>query len=201
MNDLKNPFIVALVSYFIGNFCSAYILGKIFKKEDIRESGSKNAGATNALRVFGIKIGIFAFILDVLKGILAVYIGNRLLGYNGMLIAAIFVVVGHNYPVFLRFKGGKGMATSIGVMLSLHWPTALVCIIIGVLVIAKTRYVSLGSITAAALVPIVGCIMNRPFNKEYFITTLILAIMAVYRHRANIKRLINKEEFKIGERV
>ena len=201
MNDLKNPFIVALVSYFIGNFCSAYILGKIFKKEDIRESGSKNAGATNALRVFGIKIGIFAFILDVLKGILAVYIGNRLLGYNGMLIAAIFVVVGHNYPVFLRFKGGKGMATSIGVMLSLHWPTALVCIIIGVLVIAKTRYVSLGSITAAALVPIVGCIMNRPFNKEYFMTTLILAIMAVYRHRANIKRLINKEEFKIGERV
>ena len=201
MNDLKNPFIVALVSYFIGNFCSAYILGKIFKKEDIRESGSKNAGATNALRVFGIKIGIFAFILDVLKGILAVYIGNRLLGYNGMLIAAIFVVVGHNYPVFLRFKGGKGMAASIGVMLSLHWPTALVCIIIGVLVIAKTRYVSLGSITAAALVPIVGCIMNRPFNKEYFITTLILAIMAVYRHRANIKRLINKEEFKIGERV
>ena len=201
MNDLKNPFIVALVSYFIGNFCSAYILGKIFKKEDIRESGSKNAGATNALRVFGIKIGIFAFILDVLKGILAVYIGNRLLGYNGMLIAAIFVVVGHNYPVFLRFKGGKGMAASIGVMLSLHWPTALVCIIIGVLVIAKTRYVSLGSITAAALVPIVGCIMNRPFNKEYFMTTLILAIMAVYRHRANIKRLINKEEFKIGERV
>ena len=201
MNDLKNPFIVALVSYLIGNFCSAYILGKIFKKEDIRESGCKNAGATNALRVFGIKIGIFAFILDVLKGILAVYIGNRLLGYNGMLIAAIFVVVGHNYPVFLRFKGGKGMAASIGVMLSLHWPTALVCIIIGVLVIAKTRYVSLGSITAAALVPIVGCIMNRPFNKEYFITTLILAIMAVYRHRANIKRLINKEEFKIGERV
>ena len=201
MNDLESPFIVALFSYFIGNFCSAYILGKIFKKEDIRESGSKNAGATNALRVFGIKIGIFAFILDVLKGILAVYIGNRLLGYNGMLIAAIFVVVGHNYPVFLRFKGGKGMATSIGVMLSLHWPTALVCIIIGVLVIAKTRYVSLGSITAAALVPIVGCIMNRPFNKEYFMTTLILAIMAVYRHRANIKRLINKEEFKIGERV
>ncbi len=198
---MKNPFIVALISYFIGNFCSAYILGRIFKKEDIRESGSKNAGATNALRVFGKKIGIFAFILDVLKGMLAVNIGNKLFGYNGMLIASIFVIVGHNYPVLLGFKGGKGMAASIGVMLSLHWPTALVCIVIGVLVIAKTRYVSLGSIIAAALVPIIGSIMNRPFNKGYFITTLILAIMAIYRHRSNIKRLINKEEFKIGERV
>lgn len=201
MSNLKNPFIVALISYFIGNFCSAYILGRIFKKEDIRESGSKNAGATNALRVFGKKIGIFAFILDVLKGMLAVNIGNKLFGYNGMLIASIFVIVGHNYPVLLGFKGGKGMAASIGVMLSLHWPTALVCIVIGVLVIAKTRYVSLGSIIAAALVPIIGSIMNRPFNKGYFITTLILAIMAIYRHRSNIKRLINKEEFKIGERV
>ena len=198
---MKNPFMVALISYFIGNFCSAYILGKFFKKEDVRERGSKNAGATNALRVFGKKIGIFAFILDALKGILAVYIGNKLLGYNGMLIASIFVIVGHNYPVFLGFKGGKGMAASIGVMFSLHWPTALVCTIIGVLVIVKTRYVSLGSITAAALVPIVGSIMNRPFDKAYFITTLILAIMAIYRHRTNIKRLINNEEFKIGERV
>jgi len=198
---LKNPFMVALIAYIIGNFCSAFVLGKIFKKEDVREKGSKNAGATNALRVFGRQIGLVAFILDVLKGMLAVYIGNRLLGYNGMLIAGVFVVIGHNYPVFLGFRGGKGIAASIGVMLSWHWPTALVCIAIGVLVIVKFRYVSLGSITAAATVPIVGSLMNRPFNKEYFIATLILAIMAIIRHRSNIKRLINKEEFKIGERV
>ena len=198
---MENPFIIALISYVIGNFCWAYILGKIFKKEDVRNSGSKNAGATNALRVYGKKIGALAFILDLLKGILAVYIGDKLLGYNGKLIAGIFVVLGHNYPIFLGFKGGKGIAASMGVMLSLHWPTALICIFIGVLIIIKSKYVSLGSVTAAALVPFVGLLMNRPFNKEYFITTLILAIMAIYRHRANIKRLLNGEEFKIGERV
>lgn len=201
VSDLKNPFRIALISYVIGNFCSAFVLGKFFRKEDVRESGSKNAGATNALRVFGKKIGFFAFILDVLKGILAVYIGGRLLDYNGKLIAGTFVVIGHNYPVLLGFKGGKGIATSIGVLLSLHWPTALVCIIIGGFVIVKFRYVSLGSVTAAVLVPLIGFIMNRPFNKGYFITTLILAIMAVYRHRINIRRLLNGEEFKIGERV
>lgn len=201
MINLRIPLIIALASYLIGNFSAAYILGKMFKKEDVREYGSKNAGATNALRVFGKKIGILAFILDVLKGVLAVYIGGKFLDYNGKLIAGIFVVLGHNYPIILGFKGGKGIATSIGVMLSLHWPTAIVCIIIGVLIIAKFRYVSLGSITAASLVPIIGSIMKRPFNKEYFITTLILAIMAVYRHRSNIKRLVNGKEFKIGERV
>ncbi|NMA86127.1 MAG: glycerol-3-phosphate 1-O-acyltransferase PlsY, partial [Tissierellia bacterium] len=194
VNDLENPFVIALISYGIGNFCWAYILGKIFKKEDVRESGSKNAGATNALRVYGKKIGALAFILDLLKAILAVYIGGKFLGYNGKLVAGVSVVLGHNYPIFLGFKGGKGIAASIGVMLSLHWPTALVCILIGILVIIKSRYVSLGSVTAAALVPFIGLVMNRPFNKEYFITTLILATMAIYRHRSNIKRLLNGEE-------
>ena len=201
VNSLENPIIIALISYAIGNFCWAYILGKLFKKEDIRESGSKNAGATNALRVYGKKIAAFAFILDLLKGVLAVYIGGKFLGYNGKLIAGVSVVLGHDYPIVLGFKGGKGIATTIGVLLSLHWPTAVVCIIIGVLIIVKSRYVSLGSIAAAALVPFVGIIVNRPFNREYFIATLILALMAVYKHKSNIRRLINKEEFKIGERV
>ncbi len=107
------------------------------------------------------------------KGILAVYIGGQLMGDKGKLIAAILVVLGHNWPVFLKFKGGKGIATSLGVLLSLHLPTAVVCIIIGLLVIIKTRYVSLGSIISACLVPIIGSIMNRPFNRSYFIVTLI----------------------------
>lgn len=198
---LKSSFLVGLISYLIGNFSSAYVLGKVFRNKDVREYGSKNAGATNALRVFGKGIGAFAFVLDVLKALIAVFIGGKLLGYNGKLIAGVFVVVGHNYPVFLRFKGGKGIASSIGVLLSLHWPTATVCIVIGILIIIKFRYVSLGSISAACLVPLVGSIMNRPFDKRYFVTTLILAIMAIYRHRTNIKRLIDGKEFKIGERV
>lgn len=199
--SLKNAFLLIFISYFIGNFSSSYILGKIFSKRDIRNFGSGNAGATNALRVFGVKIGLFAFLLDVLKGIIATAIGNHLMGYNGALIAGILVVVGHNWPVLLNFRGGKGIATSLGVMLYLNLPTAIVCIVIGVLVIAKTKYVSLGSIVATFLVPFIGCIINRPFNFKFFLTTLILGLMAIFRHRSNIKRLMNGEESKLGEKI
>ncbi len=198
---MKSIFTIIIASYFIGNFSSAYILGKIFKNKDIRSYGSGNAGATNALRVFGLKMGLIAFILDILKGLIAVNIGNLIFGYNGALIASIFVVVGHNWPLFLKFKGGKGIATSLGVMLYLHLPTALICIGIGVFIIYKTRYVSLGSVTAAALVPIVGAILKRPFDKNFLICVLILAGMALIRHRSNISRLINGEESKLGEKV
>ncbi len=201
MIRLKNLFIVALISYLIGNFSSAYILGKIFKNEDIRNYGSGNAGATNALRVFGIKIGLASFVIDAFKGVLAVYIGSLLLGYKGSLIGGVFVVLGHNWSIFLKFKGGKGIATSLGVMISLHWPTAIVCIIIGLLIIAITRYVSLGSIVATGMVPIIGTIVNRPFNRDFFITTIILAILAIYRHKDNINRLLNGKEYKIGEKI
>lgn len=201
MIDLKNILAIALISYLIGNFASAYILGKLLQNMDIRNYGSQNAGATNALRVFGKKIGALALLLDVLKGILAVYIGGKFLNLDGRLLAGIFVVLGHNYPVFLKFKGGKGIATSLGVILSLHWPTGLICILIGLLTIIKFKYVSLASIVGGSLVPFIGLIMRRPFDKGFFITLLILAIMAVYRHRSNIRRLINGEEYKIGERV
>lgn len=198
---MKQIFTIIILSYFIGNFSSAYILGKIFKNKDIRSYGSGNAGATNALRVFGPKLGLVAFILDILKGIIAVNIGNLLLGYNGAIIASVFVVVGHNWPLFLKFKGGKGIATSLGVMLYLHLPTALICIAIGVFIIYKTRYVSLGSITAAALVPILGIFLKRPFDRNFFIGVLILAFMALFRHRSNINRLLKGEESKLGQRV
>ena len=194
-------FLIILISYFIGNFSSAYILGTVIKDKDIRKYGSGNAGATNALRVFGPKIGLTAFGLDILKGIIAVSIGNHFLGYNGALIAAIFVVIGHDWPVFLKFKGGKGIATSLGVILYLHLPTALICMAIGFFVIYKTKYVSLGSMIATILVPIVGSILNRPFNSRFLICTLILAGMAIFRHRSNIKRLKNGEESKFGQRV
>ncbi|MCF6466455.1 glycerol-3-phosphate 1-O-acyltransferase PlsY [Clostridium sp. Cult2] len=193
--------LVAGVSYLIGSFSSAYVLGKLLKKTDIRKFGSGNAGATNALRVFGKKIGILAFILDMFKGILAVYLGGKIMGYNGELIGGLFAVIGHNWPIFLKFKGGKGIATSFGVLLSLHWPIAIISFIFFLLVVIITRYVSLGSILSAFLVPILGVVINKPFNRNYFITTLILAILAIYRHRANIKRLIHGKEYKIGEKV
>lgn len=198
---LRNVLILITVSYLIGNFSSAYILGKLFKKKDVRKHGSGNAGATNALRVFGVKIGLIVFILDILKGILASAIGNYLWGYNGALIAGISVVLGHNWPVFLKFKGGKGIATSLGVVLYLHWPTALICSIVGFLVIAVTRYVSLGSMVATALLPILGSIIKRPFHFGFFLTSLLLALMAIFRHRSNIERLKNGEESKLGQKI
>ncbi|MCF6462724.1 glycerol-3-phosphate 1-O-acyltransferase PlsY [Clostridium sp. Cult1] len=193
--------LVAGISYLIGSFSSAYVLGQMFKKVDIRGYGSGNAGATNALRVFGKKIGGLAFILDVLKGVLAVYIGGNILGYNGELIGGLFAVVGHNWPVFLKFKGGKGIATSFGVLLSIHWPIAIISLIFFLLVVIITRYVSLGSILSAILVPILGLVTNKPFNWNFVIVTFILAMLAIYRHRSNIERLIHGKEYKIGEKT
>ncbi|NLW22591.1 MAG: glycerol-3-phosphate 1-O-acyltransferase PlsY [Tissierellia bacterium] len=193
--------LIIIISYLIGSISSSYLLGKILVKKDIRDYGSGNAGTTNALRVFGKKIGALTLIFDILKGVIAVYIGGRIMGYDGKIIAGLFAVIGHNWPVFLKFKGGKGIATSFGVLLYLHYPTALVCFIIVLFIIIKTRYMSLGSITAAIIVPIVGYIMNRPFNRNYFLLTLILGILALFRHRSNIKRLIEGKEFKIGEKI
>ena len=170
-------------------------------KTDIRNHGSGNAGTTNALRVFGKKIGAMTFILDILKGVLVVYIGGTIMGYNGKLIAGIFAVVGHNWPIFFKFKGGRGIATSFGVLLSLYWPVPVLTLIVFLFVVIVTRYVSLGSIISAILVPVLGILLNKPFNTNYFITTIILAIMAIFRHRDNINRLISGREHKIGERV
>lgn len=192
---------VICFAYLLGSFSSAYVLGKILMKTDIRAHGSGNAGTTNALRVFGKKVGALTFILDILKGVLAVYIGSMIMNYNGKLIAGIFVVIGHNWPIFFKFKGGRGIATSFGVLLSLYWPVPIISLIIFLLIVIITRYVSLGSIISAILVPIIGVVLNKPFKFSYFITTLILAVLAIFRHRDNIKRLISGKEYKIGEKV
>ncbi len=190
-----------LVCYFIGNFSSGYFLGKFLKNVDIREHGSGNAGATNALRVFGVKIGLLTFIIDVLKGICGVYIGKLIMGDPGALVGGISVVVGHNWPAILGFKGGKGIATSMGVVLSISPITAIISIVFGVLVVAKTKFVSLGSITGAIIIPIIGIIINRPFDIYFVLFYLILSLMAIYRHKGNIKRLINGNERKLGEKA
>lgn len=193
--------IVAILSYLIGSFSSAYVLGIVLKKQDIRAYGSGNAGATNAVRVFGKKIGAMAFILDVLKGVLAVYIGNKILGYDGKLIAGIFVVLGHNWPVFFKFKGGKGIATSFGILLSIHWITAVLTLIVFIVVAVTTKYISLSSILSAFAAPIVILIVKKPFDGKFFLMTLLLAILAIFKHRSNIKRLMEGKEYRIGEKV
>ena len=196
---MKVIFLIIL-SYLIGCFSSAYLIGKVFKKIDIRTYGSRNAGATNAVRVMGKKLGVLTFLLDFFKGFIAVFIGYWILGYNGGLIAAICVVVGHDFPIFLGFKGGKGIATTIGVMAVLNFPAALVSVIIGLIVGVVSRYVSLGSIVFLIINPVMNAIIIKEFNPNLLLTTIVLALVGLFRHKSNIQRLINGNENKIGKR-
>ncbi len=187
-----------LIGYLVGNFQTSYILGKTVKKLDIREHGSGNSGATNAVRVMGWKLGLIAFVGDILKAVLAVvilriYFDDSLAG----LYAGIGVVVGHNWPVVLGFKGGKGIASTLGLLLAYDIRIGLVAWAISAAVIIKTKYVSLGSIILVSLMPI-GIAIVYPGRYQELILTVALAIVAIYRHKANIGRLIRGEENKLG---
>src|SRR5699024_7040651 len=190
--------LLIILTYLIGTFSSAYIIGKFSKGIDIRDYGSGNSGTTNALRVMGKQMGILTFIFDFGKGIVAALIGRMMLGDVGVLLAGISVVVGHNWPIFIGWKGGKGVAASLGVLLVLHWPSTLIAVIIGLIVGLSTKYVSLGSMCFLSLFPIIYFIVGDPFSKEYIILSLLLAIMAIIRHKSNIERLINGNENKLS---
>lgn len=191
-----NYFFIAIIAYLLGNISFAYILGKIFTKKDVRDYGSGNAGATNAIRAFGKKIGAMVFIGDVLKGVIAVLIGKTL-GVTEMYLAGAMVIIGHNWPVFLNFKGGKGVATTIGVMIIASPFVTLICFVLGLVVIIATRTVSLGSIIGMAMAPLAAGIFVRPFNVSLFIFCLFIGTMAIYRHKENIKRILNGKENKL----
>lgn len=174
-------------------------------KTDIREFGSGNAGTTNALRVYGIRFAVATLVLDALKGTIAVVIGVYFLGEIGGYLSGVSVVLGHNWPIFLKFKGGKGIATTIGVALTISPLVAGICIIFGILIIIKTRYVSLGTMTAIIMWPIISLILMtlniENLNYNFIIFSSILAIIAIYKHKTNINRLLKGEESKIGSKV
>lgn len=188
--------IIILIAYLLGNFSTSYIVGKLIAKIDIRQHGSGNAGSTNVLRTLGAKPAAVAFIGDCLKGILAVYLAIQFGDETLPLIAGIAVVIGHNWPIFLGLKGGKGIATTIGVVFVIDPLAALVCVVFGVIILYRFRYVSLASISAISLLPLLSIL--KGFN--HFLFGMILCLMAIYRHRENIQRLINGNERKIGER-
>ena len=190
--------IIVIISYLIGCFSSGYFVGKLFKKVDIRTKGSGNAGATNAVRVMGKRLGVLTFLLDFSKGIIAVLIGYWIMGYNGGLVAVIFAVVGHDWPIILGFRGGKGIATTIGGLAALNFPIALVSVIFGVIVALISKYVSLGSILFLIVTPILSLILKINYSNQFLIATIILSIIGIYRHKDNIKRLSMGTENKIG---
>ena len=149
---------VAIIAYFIGSINFSVIISKKVAGFDLREKGSKNAGTTNMLRTVGKKAALVVLICDILKGVLAIIIAKLMTsGVNqaiGVQVAAVAVVLGHTFPIFFGFKGGKGVATSIGILLVINWQIGLICIVYGVLILLLTRMVSLGSITAALLFPV-----------------------------------------------
>lgn len=189
-----------VIGYLIGCFQSAYIISRLKGRLDIRKYGSGNAGTTNVIRVVGWKAGIITFIMDVCKAVIGVLIcsiifDDVLMGYY----AGVGVVIGHNWPVFLGFRGGKGIAATIGLLLTVDIRIGLIIIALMAIVILISRYVSLGSILMAISIPILMTIFHSD-TPEYIILGAILMISALYNHRANIKRLLNGTENKLGHK-
>lgn len=186
-----------LVSYLLGSISFSYIVGILWKGIDIRNFGSGNAGATNVFRVLGPLPAGTVLLCDVLKGVASIYLGKTSGNEIIMLLCGLAVVIGHNYPVFLRFKGGKGIATSIGVILTISPLWSSILILIGLIVLYKTRIVSFSAMVGTVLFPFMFVLVHRTWY--HFIFALIITCLALYRHRSNINRLLLGEEPKLGE--
>ena len=174
---------------------------------DVRDKGSGNAGTTNMLRTVGKKAAIITLICDILKGVVAILIAilaNKLVeGSNGALLvqfAGVAVILGHTFPIFFKFKGGKGVATSLGVLIMSNWQIGLICLVFALILIALTQMVSVGSIAAAILYPVLTLFIpqNYIIPGNYLIYSVVLAVIIVFNHRENVKRLLKGTENKIS---
>ena len=199
--------IVAVIAYAIGSISFSVIISKKMAGFDVREKGSGNAGTTNILRNVGKKAAAITLLCDILKGTIAILLAIIIGKANSELslallvqIAAIFVVVGHTFPLFFGFKGGKGVATSLGVLLLINWKIGLICLVFGVILIALTQMVSLGSIASAILFPVLTLFIHECYivPGNYIIFSVIIGAFIAYNHRSNIKRLLNGTENKIS---
>ena len=198
-----NPWLISIpLAYLLGSVPFGYLLVKVFRHEDIRATGSGNIGATNVLRSGAKGLGIATLLLDLGKAFLAVLIAKHEAPGNFDLAtaAAVAVVIGHCYPVWLRFKGGKGVASALGVFLALNWPSAICILIVFVLIVALTRFVSLASIIAAASLPLFAfCFV--PQRSPIAITGfLFITVLIIAKHHQNIRRLLSGTESRFGVR-
>jgi len=195
-----------LIGYSIGLIQTAYIVGRLMGKIDIREHGSGNAGATNVVRVMGAKAGIAVFLADVSKCVLAFVIcaliwsgGGTFLGYGSVLpglYGAVGCVLGHCFPFYMKFKGGKGVAATVGLMVAIDIRMFLIAAGAGLILIFITKYISLASLTLTALMPIVLHFLGYPV--EVAITSSFITLLIWYLHRANISRIIKGTENKFS---
>lgn len=197
---MQQGIISILLGYALGCFQTSFILAKLIKKIDIREHGSGNAGSTNALRVLGPKIGFLTFIGDFAKAVIAVIIARMLFGSQlAGLYAGLGVVLGHNWPVVLGFRGGKGIASTLGIICAFDWRIGLTVWAICAIVILITRYVSLGSLLMVTMFPL-SILIIYPGRIQESLIAFGLMGMALWRHRGNIKRLLAGEENKLGRK-
>ncbi|MRG85279.1 glycerol-3-phosphate 1-O-acyltransferase PlsY [Salinibacillus xinjiangensis] len=186
--------IFALIAYILGSIPSALIVGKIGFNIDIREHGSGNLGGTNTFRVLGVKAGLIVTIADILKGTLGAALPMLFDASVNPLVIGLFAVVGHTYPIFAKFKGGKAVATSGGVILAIS-PILFTAMILTFLIVLKiSKYVSLSSMVTGIVAVIISAFMQ---NVGLIIVTSVLTLFVIYRHLANIKRIMNKTEPKI----
>jgi len=198
--SILNLILAIVIGYLSGCIQSSYLLGKIFKKIDIRKFGTTNAGTSNAILVLGWKYGVIVCLLDILKGTLAIILVKYFLGNTNeinlvMYICGASVILGHTFPFYMKFKGGKGTASLIGMLLAIDWRMALIGLLSLVIVTLISNYIAIG--TLALLLSFFICTMAFRFGVGPIIISIFLSLLSVYKHSPNIKRIYNNEERRI----
>ncbi len=191
-----NYIILLLVGYLIGSIQVPIIAGRLLRNIDIREHGSGNAGSTNVARVLGLKVAIAVFILDICKGLVPFLVARHFLGVEVALVLGLGTILGHNFPIFMKFKGGKGVAIGLGMITAYNVYIGLAIFVAAVIIVGSTKYVSLASIVGACIALVsVWFVLDVSLIEQIVIT--IIASLLIFQHRGNIKRLIKGKENKL----
>ncbi len=192
--------LIIISCYLLGSIPFGYLVGKLFKKIDIRELGSGNIGTANAFRILGPSLASLVLIGDIGKGIFSIYLVQyfNIDNYLIITIAGLAVICGHDWSLFLGFKGGKGIATTFGVVFALNPTISILAVIIWVVVLITTKYVSLSSILAVIFILVFMLLFKQPY--EYIVFSAIIMILSIFKHKENIERLKSRKERKIGEK-
>ena len=199
--------LITVLAYLLGSIMFSVIISKKMAGFDVREKGSGNAGSTNVLRTVGKKAAALTLLCDCLKGVIAILLaviaGKIAKNTDQALLvqlAGLAVAIGHTFPIFFGFKGGKGVATSLGILLTINWQIGLICLVFALVLMALTKFVSLGSVSAAVLFPVLTIFINSNYivQGNYFIFAIILGAFVIFNHRANVKRLLEGNENKLS---
>ena len=205
--------IIALIAYAIGSVNFSVIISKKMAGFDVREKGSGNAGSTNVLRTVGKKAAAITLVCDILKGVVAILVA-LVIGLFAkdsskailVEVAALAVVLGHTFPIFFGFRGGKGVATSLGIILLINWKIGLICLVFALTLMALTRMVSLGSISASVLFAVLTMFITDSYvagiehDFSFVVFGILLAAFVIFNHRSNLKRILNGTENKLGSK-